>query len=99
MRKSGIQGVLVDEAFRPYVFSWLAEHIELPSLQGTVGEDTTPSAKDMERWIHRSHSALNGESPLQASSHDFGKRKLRDLIDGMLKQGADVEMLRQRLGL
>ncbi len=100
MRKSGIQGVLVDEAFRPHVFSWLAEHLDSPdSIPKSTHENNAPPAADMEHWIRRPLSFLNEESPLQASSHDFGKRKLRDLIDGMLKQGSDVEMLRQRLGL
>lgn len=88
-RKSGVQGALVDEAFRPYVFSWLGDP-----------EKAIPSPiLDLERWIQRPLSELNGESPLQAASHDFGKRRLRDLVQDLSRQGTDVVLLRQRLGL
>ena len=103
LRKLGIQGRLVDEAFRPYVFSvfsWLAERLNSRgSIPEAAREDAPPTAENLERWIRRPLPFLNDESPLQASSHDFGKRRLRDLIGEVSRRGGDVVMLRQRLGL
>jgi hypothetical protein len=93
---------LLDEAYRPYVFHWLGDHLDAPArMPGTVSS-ATPSAPESGAWIEWSrqpHDALGGETPVEASRHDFGKRRLDALLMQVEWKGEEITALRRYLGL
>jgi hypothetical protein len=102
IREGAVQGALMDDAFRPYVLRWLADHLgAVNHLREEIREDGVPLAfgEALEGWMHMPLTLLNGESPLQAIQHDFGRRKLKDMLQELSRQGRDVSALRNRLGL
>ncbi len=100
MREKNLQIVLLDPAFRAYVLRWLADHLgasEEPQEVRLEGEADSPSTLDA--WMHTAHSELNGQTPIQASMHEFGRRKLQYLLRDLGQRGRDVSALRRQLGL
>jgi hypothetical protein len=102
---------LVDPAFRDAVRSWLREKAgQAVAVAGKAGPAAgeSPSASEsipadghasLDVWMHTSLEVLNGQTPIQASTHDWGKRKLQSLLKEMTKLGRDVTSVRQQLGL
>src|SRR5690606_30856672 len=75
-----LQVTLLDEAYRPAVLHWLADHLDAveegaPDL-GSAISARFPGAMDWDLWAHNPREELGGETPLQASRHDFGRRRL-----------------------
>jgi hypothetical protein len=93
---------LSDPAFRAHVRDWIQERLGASvgapddSLVETLPGES-PEAQDM--WVHTPLDALNGQTPIQASSHDLGRRKLNLLLKDLVKQGRDVASLKSQLGL
>ena len=93
---------VADPAYRAHVRDWLLE-----SLAGAVnvpeetGAGTMPgeSAESQDMWVHAPLDALNGQTPIQASTHDWGRRRLQLLLENMIKSGRDVVSLRRQLSL
>lgn len=57
------------------------------------------SGASMDAWLHAPHAGLGGQTPIQASTHDFGRRRLKILIAEMRSKGRDVSGLLKQLGL
>jgi hypothetical protein len=49
--------------------------------------------------VHAPQASLNGQTPIQASTHDWGRRRLQQLLQEMAKHGRDVSILRKQLGI
>src|SRR5690606_15255687 len=98
-----LQVTLHDEAYRPAVLHWLADHLDtapadLPDVP-PLGNVDFPGAREWELWAKCPRDELNGETPLQAGRHDFGRRRLETLL-AHLTLGDDTRaQLRRRLGL
>jgi hypothetical protein len=45
----------------------------------------------MDAWIHTSLPTLNGQTPIQASTHEFGRRKLHYLLREMARHNPALE--------
>lgn len=97
-----LQISLLDEAYRPYVFHWLADHLAmsarppaLPAAENTAAEE----AAEWLAWVGVSLDTLNGETPQEASRHDFGRRRLRALLPELPLKGEELSALRRHLGL
>jgi hypothetical protein len=93
---------LADAAFRAHVRDWLGSR--LGEAVGTPEEsaaETLPgdSAESQDVWIHTPLDVLNGQTPIQASVHDLGRRRLNLLLKDMIREGRDVASLRKQLGL
>jgi len=93
---------VADAAFRAYVRDWLAERLG-PSLsppeEGAAESLPGDSAESQDMWIHTPLDLLNGQTPIQASIHDLGRRRLNLILKDMIRQGRDVDSLRKQLGL
>ncbi len=55
--------------------------------------------ESQEEWIHKPLPALNGQSPIQASLHDWGRKRLQILLQELRLQGVDITSLKMQLGL
>lgn len=93
---------VADPAFRAHVRDWLRDRlgaaVSVPDdgvVESMPGE--SPESQDM--WVHTPLDALNGQTPVQASGHDWGRRRLQLLLQEMIKQGRDIVSLRSQLGL
>lgn len=91
---------LADQAFRTHVKDWLRDRLGVGSSGSAVSgaqPGESPDSRDI--WLHAPLDALNGQSPLQASGHDWGRRRLQSLLKEMSDRGRDVSPLRERLGI
>jgi hypothetical protein len=98
-----LQVTLLDEAYRPAVLHWLADHLDaspadLPDA-APLGVTDFPGAREWDLWAECPREELNGETPLQASLHDFGRRRLEALLARLTLGNEARAQLRQRLGL
>jgi hypothetical protein len=91
---------LLDSGYREAVALWLdAQGLadsETPSLSEKGGPQ---SQATLEAWVHSPIPELNGQTPLQASTHDFGKRRLIEMVQDMGRRGIDTRLLKRQLGL
>lgn len=93
---------LGDEAYRPFVFHWLGDHLGVASGEAPASAPDrapAPDPGDWSEWIRAGHEALNGESPMEASLHDFGRRRLRALLEALPIQASERTELCGQLGL
>lgn len=93
---------LADPGFRGYVRDWIQAALNrVVSLSDVVAADAIPGEgmAEVDAWVHTSLDSLNGQTPIQASSHDWGRRRLQLILKDMAKQGRDVTSLRHQLGL
>ena len=101
--KSGNLLVTVaDPAFRAHVRDWIRDRlggaVGIPE-ESAVGSMPGESAESQDMWVHTPLDALNGQTPIQASTHDWGRRRLNLLMKDLIKQGRDVISLKRQLGL
>ncbi|MDB5106666.1 MAG: hypothetical protein JWP91_4355 [Fibrobacteres bacterium] len=93
---------VADPAFRAHVRDWirdrLAGTVGLPE-ESAVGSLPGDSAESQDMWVHTPLDVLNGQTPIQASTHDWGRRRLNLLMKDLIKQGRDVVSLKRQLGL
>jgi hypothetical protein len=101
LREDAILVSLLDPAFRSYVLRWLADHLGAvePGQSGSDASSPDAAPGGSDAWIHTPLAALNGQTPIQASTHDFGRRKLEYLLRSLIQKGRDVSVLRRQLGL
>ncbi len=85
------------EAWREHGSRFLAWWREL-SL-GEIESKAPDSPADWDAWIQNPLPELNGQTPVQASNHEFGRRQLGRLLSGLIRQGRDVSDPKRRLGL
>jgi hypothetical protein len=93
---------LLDEAYRSYVFHWLADHAgaSAHAPDGLLPEAADfPGAGEWGTWTESPLEALNGETPREASRHDFGRRRLEALLSGLTLKDGERSALRRHLGL
>lgn len=93
---------LADAAFRAHARDWLGARLGeavSPPDEGLVESLPGDSAESQDAWIHTPLDALNGQTPIQASGHDLGRRRLNLILKDMIRQGRDVVSLRKQLGL
>jgi Protein of unknown function (DUF2384) len=57
------------------------------------------SSATWDAWMHIPHAALGGQTPIQASTHDFGRLRLRKLLHEMAKRGRDITEIMKQLRL
>jgi hypothetical protein len=93
---------VADPAFRAHVRDWIRERLgEAVGIPDEATADSLPgeSAESQDMWVHTPLDALNGQTPIQASIHDLGRRRLNLLMKDLIKQGRDVVSLKRQLGL
>ncbi len=97
---------LLDEVYRPYVFRWLADHLDTSARAAGHAEgarfersSSLPRRGDWVEWARAPHDELGGESPLEASAHDFGRRRLQALLSRLTFTGDEKSALYRHLGL
>ncbi|MEO7424062.1 MAG: hypothetical protein ABI036_02680, partial [Fibrobacteria bacterium] len=92
---------VADPAFRAYVRDWLRDNLGSSLIQPEGVLEALPdgSAASQDAWLHTASDSLNGQTPIQASTHDLGRRRLLILLQDMLKQGRDTASLRRQLGI
>jgi hypothetical protein len=93
---------VADPAFRAYVRDWIRGRLaQAVSLSGGDGVEALPgeSPESQDQWVHTPLDVLNGQTPIQASTHDLGRRRLQMLLKDMIKEGRDIVSLRRQLGL
>jgi hypothetical protein len=94
---------LLDEAYRPAVLHWLGDHLDAPAdvFPDAMHAVTArfPGAMEWDLWAHSPREELGGETPLQASRHDFGRRRLENLLASLTLADEARASLRGRLGL
>ncbi len=93
---------LSDPAFRAHVRDWIRDRLgDAVGVPEDAGTGTLPgeSPESQDMWVHTALDALNGQTPIQASTHDLGRRKLNLLMKDLIKQGRDVVSLKSQLGL
>jgi hypothetical protein len=98
-----LQVTLLDEAYRPAVLHWLGDHLDaaadvFPDAMHAVTA-RFPGAMEWDLWAHSPREELGGETPLQASRHDFGRRRLENLLASLTLADEARASLRGRLGL
>lgn len=99
-RDSHLQVTLLDGGFRNAVARWLSgQGMAEPEADKPPGRGWPQGQAGLDAWIHTPSQELNGQTPLQASTHDFGRRRLHDLIRDLARQGLDTSRLRKQLGL
>jgi hypothetical protein len=93
---------VADPAFRAHARDWLrsrlGESVSAP-VEGTTEALPGESPDSQDEWIHTPSDVLNGQTPIQASGHDLGRRRLNLMLKEMIRQGRDVAPLRRLLGL
>jgi hypothetical protein len=93
---------LTDPGFRGYVRDWIRARLaRVAALADAAAADPVPGegTAELDVWVHTPLDALNGQTPIQASGHDWGRRRLQIILKDMVKQGRDVASLRHQLGL
>lgn len=93
---------VADPAFRAQVRDWIRERLgSAAALPDDAGMEALPgeSPESEDVWVHMPLDVLNGQNPIQASTHDLGRRRLNLLLKDLIKQGRDVVSLKRRLGL
>ncbi len=92
---------LADPAFRAHVRDWLRDRLGAAVSASDSGVAAMPgeSAESQDIWVHTPLDALVGQTPIQASTHDLGRRRLHLLLRDMRKQGRDIVSLQRQLGL
>lgn len=100
---------LLDEAYRSYVFHWLADHLDASARAAgqAVGHAagngleraSLPAPGEWAEWANTPHDELAGETPLEASGHDFGRRRLNAVLSRLALSGDELTALRRHLGL
>lgn len=93
---------VADPAFRAHVRDWLGARLGesvSPPEEGAAEAIPGDSAESQDVWIQSPLDALNGQTPIQASSHDLGRRRLNQILKDMIRQGRDVTSLKRQLGL
>jgi hypothetical protein len=92
---------LADTAFRAHVREWLRDRLghAVTMAEDAHGNLPDESAESQDVWVHTALDALNAQTPIQACSHDWGRRRLQLLLKDMVQQGIDVTSLRRQLGL
>ena len=91
-----------DPAFRAHVRDWIRDRLGAAvgaPEEAASGSMPGESAESQDLWVHTPLDALNGQTPIQASTHDLGKRRLNMLMKDLIKQGRDVVSLKMQLGL
>jgi len=102
LKGSNLLVTVADPAFRAHVRDWLGErlgHSVSPPDEGAAESLPGDSAESQDMWIHTPLDLLNGQTPIQASTHDLGRRRLNFVLKDMIRQGRDVGSLRKQLGL
>ena len=92
--------ILFDEAYRSFVLHWLADHLDAtaaPAPRASAGKADAPH--DWIAWAQSAHDELGGETPLEASAHDFGRRRLQALLARLALSDEERLSLRRHLGL
>jgi len=99
-----LEVTLLDEVYRPYVFRWLADHFDTAAR--AVGQTdarfenaSLPQRGDWVEWARTPHDELGGESPLEASAHDFGRRRLQTVLARVTFSEEEKSALYRHLGL
>ena len=92
---------LTDAAFLAYVKNWIMDHLgESATVSETARKDLPgDNVESQEIWIHTALDVLNSQTPIQASNHDWGRKRLQVILKQMVQQGIDVTGLRRQLGL
>jgi hypothetical protein len=93
---------VADPAFRAHVRDWIRERLGTSvSVPDDAGMGALPgeSPESEDVWVLTALDVLNGQTPIQASTHDLGRRRLNMLLKDLSKQGRDVVSLKRRLGL
>lgn len=101
LRGGNLAVTLSDAAFRAPVRDLLQARLGLAAALAseTAKPAPGPGTASQDIWMHAPIDALNGQSPIQASTHDWGRRRLQALLKDMMKEGLDVTSLRRQLGL
>jgi hypothetical protein len=106
---------LLDEAYRSYVFRWLADHLDASARTVAVASGVSgalarasgagetggvlPAPGHWIEWAQTPHADLGGETPLEARDHDFGRRRLNALLSRLTFKTGELSALRRHLGL
>jgi hypothetical protein len=93
---------VADAAFVAHARDWLKSRLGdsvSPPEAGAMERLPGESAESQDEWIHTPSESLNGQTPIQASGHDLGRRRLNLILKDMIRQGRDVTPLRRQLGL
>jgi hypothetical protein len=93
---------LLDEAYRPRVFHWLADHLGGSGAAAAAPrkvDDRAPAPGDWIAWAQSAQDSLGGETPLEAITHDFGRRRLHTLLSGLALSDGELTALYRQLGL
>jgi hypothetical protein len=93
---------VADPAFRAHVRDWIRERLGAAvAVPDDAGVEALPgdSPESEDVWVHTPLDVLNGQTPIQASTHDLGRRRLILLLKDLTKQGRDVVSLKRQLGL
>lgn len=93
---------VTDPAFRAQARDWLRGRLGetvSPPEDGLVEPMPGESAEAQDLWVHTPMDMLNGQTPIQASTHDLGRRRLHLILKDMIRQGRDVTALRRQLGI
>ena len=92
---------VADPAFRAHVRDWLRERLGPSVAAPDDAMEAMPggSSESQDMWVHTPLNALNGQTPVQASTHDWGRRRLKSILQDMIAQGRDTVSLRRQLGL
>ncbi len=107
--ETALVSVLSDFSFESYFCQWLhrelgdtlPEEVWVPfdrSEKKLASNETLPG-ENPDQWLKTNRLDLNGQSPLEAATHDFGRRRLRELLEQFEKQGSNTEYLRKQLQL
>jgi hypothetical protein len=101
IRGDNLLVTLTDQAFRAHVWEWLRQRLDQAISLAEETQVMLPGESDeaQDVWIHTALDVLNTQTPIQASTHDWGRRRLQQLLKDMLKQGVDITSLRRQLGL
>ena len=102
IKGGNLQVTVSDPAFRAHVRDWLRGRLGdcvSPPEDGVVETLPGETAESQDIWLHTPLDPLNGQTPIQASTHDLGRRRLNILLKDMLRQGRDVSGIRKQLGL
>lgn len=102
LKGGNLQVTVADPAFRAHVRDWLEASLGgsvSPPEEGAAETIPGDSAESQDMWIQTPLDALNGQTPIQACSHDLGRRRLNLILKDMIRQGRDVTSLKRQLSL